>query len=86
MGQPERGDDLDHLHLRELHRKVDLLVKMLARQQEQLNKVLKRRSHYISRRGRDYLRGVIREQREKLAQQKLYTAQLENELRLRGLE
>jgi hypothetical protein len=77
-------DDLDRQHLLELHRKVDLLVKMLARQQSQIARLLKRSD--AGARGRNYLRGVIREKREEIAKQKMYIVQLENELRLRGLE
>jgi hypothetical protein len=84
MGQLERRDDLTHAHIVELHRKIDLVVKILSRQQDQVRRLTKRSD--MSKKGRDYLRNVIREQRETLAKQKLYIVQLENELRLRGLE
>ena len=84
MGQSERGNDLTHAHVVELHRKVDLIVKVLVRQQEQVKKLMRRSD--MSKKGRDYLRNVIREQRETAAKQRLYIVQLENELRLRGLE
>lgn len=77
-------DDLDHQHLVELHRKVDLLVKMVARQQSEVNRLTKRSDARAA--GRGYLRSTIRKKREEIAQQKLYIIQLENELRLRGLE
>lgn len=77
-------DELDRQHLIELHRKVDLLVKMVARQQSQVHKLTKRADARAA--GRGYLRNTIWNQREKLGQMKLYIRQLENELRLRGLE
>jgi hypothetical protein len=78
------SDDLNYQHLIELHRKVDLLLKVVARQQDQLAKLSRRRD--LGVRGRNYLRNMIREQRVTIANQKLYIVQLENELRLRGLE
>lgn len=79
-------DELDRQHLIELHRKVDLLLKVVARLQNNVAKMSKARTSDPHYRTRKYMRGVIREQRDTLAKQKLYVLQLENELRLRGLE
>lgn len=77
-------DDLDRQHLVEIHRKIELLIKMVARQQYQITRLTKRADARAA--GRGYLRNTIRKKREELAQQKLYIVQLENELRLKGLE
>jgi ribosomal protein S6 len=79
-------DDLDHKHLVQTHAKVDLLNEQVARLQERLDKVLKSRTNPSHAWGRKYLRKMLKEKREVIAQQKLYIVQLENELRLRGLE
>jgi hypothetical protein len=79
-------DDLDRKRLEKVHASVELLVKQLARQQDQVDKLVRRRIVQSNRWGRPYLRRIIRDLRAKLAEQKLYVRQLENELRLRGLE
>lgn len=79
-------DELDRQHLVEIHRLVALLVKMLAKQQSQLSKLARTRTSDPNYRSRRYLRKLLSEQRTKLAQQKAYILQLENELRLHGLE
>jgi len=79
-------DELDRRHLVEIHRLVDLAVKMLARQQDQIRKLTKVRTSDPNYRSRRYLRNLLKKHREELAKQKRYIMQLENELRLRGLE
>jgi hypothetical protein len=78
-------DALDKRKLAETHTKVELLIEQLARLQERQEKFIKSKQQNFTW-GRKYLRKIIREQRETIAQQKLYIRQLENELRLRGLE
>jgi hypothetical protein len=84
-------DELDHKHLVQTHVKVDLLVQQVARLQERLDKtnekldrikLIRNSTHW----GRKYLRKMLRDKRAENAQLKLYNRQLENELRLRGLE
>lgn len=77
-------DDLDRKQLNETHKLVLLLVEQAARQQDRLDKIIKFKSDHTW--GRNYLRGIIRRLTEKGAEQKAYIRQLENELRLRGLE
>lgn len=79
-------DNLTHEHIVELHRKVDLLVKMLARQQDQISKISKSRSSDPNYRSRRYLRSLLKKLREEKAVDRAYITQLENELRLHGLE
>jgi hypothetical protein len=78
-------DALDKRKLTETHTTVELLVEQIARLQERQEKFIKSKQQNFTW-GRKYLRKIIREQRETIAQQKLYIRQLENELRLRGLE
>lgn len=76
-------DPLLRQHIVELHRKVDLTLKVLVRQQELLLQKGRRKTKTSSL---AYLRRVIWKQRETLAKQRHYIKQLEQELRLRGLE
>ncbi len=79
-------DELDRKHLVEVHRLLELVIKMFARQQDQIRSLTKMRTSDPNYRSRRYLRNKLREQRDEIAQQKRYIVQLENELRLRGLE
>lgn len=79
-------DELAWKKLDETHKLVSLLNKQIAQLEERVNKNIKVNAKRNGSWGRTYLRRIIRNLREELANQKAYSKQLENELRLRGLE
>jgi hypothetical protein len=77
-------DDFDRKKLDETLRFVHLLVEQVAQLQVRLDKMILQKEN--SAWGRKYLRRILTNQKVKLKEQAGYIAELENELRLRGLE
>lgn len=77
-------DDLDRKKLDETFKTVRLLVEQIAQVQSRLDRQYKQKQN--SAWGRNYLRRIIKQQKEKLKANQGYIGELENELRLRGLE
>lgn len=73
-------DDLDRKKLDETHKLVLVLVEQNAQLQGRLDKIIKFKSDHVW--GRNYLRQIIRRLREKVAEQRGYIRQLEQQLRL----
>lgn len=76
-------DDLDRKKLDEVQQQLKTLTDQIMKLDVRVRQTRTARGR---ERGRVYLRKVIRELRETNGHQKLYINQLENELRLRGLE
>lgn len=77
-------DDLDRKKIDETFKTVRLLVEQVAQLQTRLDKVIQLKQDTAW--GRRYLRQIISRQKTKLIENQGYIRELENELRLRGLE